>query len=63
MTKQQGQHDYGESWDDSDVKTLLEHADAGLTHRQIAEKMGRSENGVGSKLYRIRHQRNVRASS
>ena len=48
------QHDYGEQWDHSDVRALIERRKAGQTLRQIADGMGRSYWAVVSKIGRLK---------
>lgn len=47
-------HDWGEPWDDSDIKALRKYMETNLTVQQIADLMGRTWGGVNSKIYRLR---------
>lgn len=47
-------HDHSQPWDAGDVAALLEYRRCGCTIAYIAERMGRTEAAVRSKLYRLR---------
>lgn len=47
-------HDAGELWDASDGRALWALLAEGLTHTQIAQRLGRTVVAVRSKLYRLR---------
>lgn len=48
------EHDYGDPWDEGDIKALRKYLASGLTIQEIADLMGRSYGGVSSKMYRLR---------
>mgnify|MGYP001548712138 CR=1 FL=1 len=47
-------HDYGERWDVSDERALLNYRAKGWTCAAIGDRMGRTATAVRSKLYRLR---------
>lgn len=46
-------HDFGEDWDASDVDALRALRRDGCTIAECAQRLGRTDNAVRSKLYRL----------